>query len=646
MKEDLVSIIMPVYNTQKYIKQSIQSVIDQTYQNWELIIINDGSTDDCLDIINVFNNEKINVINLKKNNGIANARNIGIKNAKGKYVAFIDSDDIWKNYKLEKQIQFMQDKDIAFSFSGYDRINEDETKLIRKVNVPNKINYKQALGNTIILTSTVIIDIEKIEKNKIQMPKLKIAEDTATWYSILKTGIIAYGYNDYVIKYRCRKSGISSNKFKSVINQWKLYKDCEKLNLIQRIINITMYAKNAVMKRISQKQRNIGRKLKVIDVLDIFYFMLILPISFIASFLLKKKDIWIIEENPEEACDNGFTLFEYIRKNEKSINAYYVITKKSKDYNKVNTLGNVIIHRSLKHWVYYLNSKYILVTQKYANPSPAIFYILHNFEIIKNKRIFLQHGITLNDSKWIYYPRTKFRLFICGAKREYEYVLNKFGYPNENITYTGLARFDKITENNQTENYILIMPTWRIWIKDKNKEYEYFKRWNQLINNNQIIHLLEQTNLKIKLVLHKNMKNYKDKIKSTNDRIIIKNNNEVNIQETLKKCKMLITDYSSIAMDIGYIKKPAIYYQFDEAKYREYQLQEGYFSYLNDGFGDVLNNESDIINKIKYYINNNFTIENKYNLRIDKFFERRDENNCKRIVQNIFKINMSSKKCK
>lgn len=161
------------------------------------------------------------------------------------------------------------------------------------------------------------------------------------------------------------------------------------------------------------------------QILDIILFPLIALISLIAKPFCKKK-IWIVEENPNEACDNGYIFFKYLRENRIDINAYYVINKNSKDYKKVSTFGNIIHHGSLKHWIYYLNASKIIVTQKYANPSPAIFYVLHVKNIIKTPRIFLQHGITKDDCPVYYYNRTKFRLFICGAKREYEYVRKKF----------------------------------------------------------------------------------------------------------------------------------------------------------------------------------------------------------------------------
>lgn len=373
------------------------------------------------------------------------------------------------------------------------------------------------------------------------------------------------------------------------------------------------------------------------QIIDLFLF----PFIYIISLLYKPfcKNIWLIEENPNEACDNGYIFFKYLRENRKDINVYYVINKKSKDFEKVNMLGQVVLHGSLKHWIYYLNAKKIIVTQKYANPSPAIFHILHKINFVKTPRIFMQHGVIKDDCQMFYYNITKFRLFICGAKREYEYVKEKFEYPKENVVYTGLARFDNLNLGSSKENkLILIAPTWRKWIKSQ-KEFDlFFKNYLDLINNKELINYLENNNIKLQLVLHKNMKKFKLNNKTLSKNIIINHNNDINIQELINKASLFITDYSSIFMDIAYRKIPIIYYQFDKNKYRDKQLPEGYFSYEKDGFGDVKLNEKDVITKIKYYIDNNFNVEEKYLKRMDNFFERKDKNNCLRIIKEIEKI--------
>ena len=378
--------------------------------------------------------------------------------------------------------------------------------------------------------------------------------------------------------------------------------------------------------------------LKIIDVIQIIDFILF-PFVWIISLLFKPflKDIWLIEENPNEACDNGYIFFKYLRKERKDINVYYVINKKSKDYEKVRSLGNVIYHKSFKHWMYYLNAKRIIVTQKYANPSPALFYILHKFNILKISRIYLKHGIAKDDCRFLYYDRTKFRLFICGAKREYEYIKNNFNYPKENVVYTGLARFDNLDLNKKIDKFILIYPTWRNYINNQNDFDSFMSNYYKILNNNRLINYIEKNNITLQLVFHKNMKKFNIK-NNFNKNIKMNHNSEVDIQDLINKADLLITDFSSIYFDIAYREKPIIYYQFDTNEYRKNQLEEGYFSYEKDGFGDIFESSDLVVNKIIHYINNNFEVENLYLKRMNTFFERKDKENCKRILEEIEKI--------
>ena len=385
-----------------------------------------------------------------------------------------------------------------------------------------------------------------------------------------------------------------------------------------------------------KRLKEIIKLISIMQIIDVILFPFIWIISLVYKPFL--KDFWIIEENPNEACDNGYIFFKYLRKTRNDINVYYVIKKKSKDYDKVKILGNIIHHKSLKHWIYYLNAKEIIVTQKYANPSPALFHILHKFNIIKTPRIFLQHGIIKDDAKMFYYDRCKFRLFICGAEKEYEYVKNTFGYPKENVIYTGLARFDNLNLNNNINKFILVYPTWRNYINNQN-DFDYFMgNYYNLLDNELLVNILEKNNIKLKLVLHKNMKKYDINYKTLSDNITINHNEDVNIQDLINRTDLLITDFSSLYFDIAYRKRPIIYYQFDYDKYRKNQLEEGYFSYEKDGFGDVFENSDLIVNKIKYYIDNNFKIEDKYSKRMDSFFARKDKENCKRILEEIEKL--------
>ena len=248
MEKNLISVIMPVYNCEKYVEQAINSVINQTYKNWELIIINDASTDASYKIVTRFNNKNIKIINSEKNSGAAISRNIGITNANGEYIAFLDSDDIWECSKLEQQLDFMQKNNYVFSFTGFKYANEDCSLIKKEVQVPVSINYKQALKNTVILTSTVMLNVEKLGKKLIQMPNVG-SEDTATWWKILKAENTAYGFNKALTTYRVRQGALSANKFVSSKRTWNLYRKVEKLSISKSLYNFINYSINAIKRR-------------------------------------------------------------------------------------------------------------------------------------------------------------------------------------------------------------------------------------------------------------------------------------------------------------------------------------------------------------------------------------------------------------
>ena len=633
-----VSIILPVYNSENYLKDTIKSIIKQTYTNWELIIVDDNSQDNSMKIIEKFKNEKITIIKNEKNIGAALSRNKAIEKALGQYIAFIDSDDIWEREKLENQLKFMQENKIGFSFSSYQRIAENG-EVVGKVFAPCEVTYKDILESTPIQISTVMFDTQIVKKELIKMPELKTCEDISMYLKVLNAGFVAKGLQQYLVKYKVRKNSLSSNKFINTVRRWKVYKEYN-IGFRSRIVYIFRHIKNAVRRTNSIKKYSRFKEviclLSLRQIVEIILFPFIWIISkFSKSFC--PNDIWIIEENPNEACDNGYIFFKFLRENRKDINVYYVINRKSKDYKKVESLGNIIKHGSLKHWIYYLNAKKIIATQKYANPSFALFYLLHTKNILKTPRIFLQHGITKDDAKMFYYGKTKFRLFICGAKKEYNYVKTRFQYPKENVIYTGFARFDNLNLDNKNK-LILVAPTWRKWIKNQKEFDAFIQKYYDLINNNELIKYLEKYGIELQMVLHKNMKKFKINKNTSSKLVSIYHNDEVDIQKVINKTGLLITDYSSIFMDIAYRKKPIIYYQFDNQEFREYHLQEGYFSYKNDGFGDVIREKEKLVNKIKFYIENNFEIEKKYSKRMDDFFERKDKNNCKRILEEIEKI--------
>ena len=250
-KEELVSIVVPVYNAEKFLKDTIQTVLEQTYPNWELLLVDDCSNDNSVGIIKEYvkDDKRIRLLKNEKNSGAALTRNHGIKEAKGTYLCFLDADDLWEKEKLEKQLKFMKDNCCAFSFTDYEFADSNGIPNGKKVKVPKTINYKQALKNTTIFTSTVMFDLRKLTKEDITMPNVK-SEDTATWWKVLKKIEYAYGINNIMVLYRRSANTLSSNKIKAVKRIWDLYRNVEKLTFLASIYNFSWYCFNALKRRV------------------------------------------------------------------------------------------------------------------------------------------------------------------------------------------------------------------------------------------------------------------------------------------------------------------------------------------------------------------------------------------------------------
>ncbi len=246
---ELVSIIMPAHNAEKYIESSINSVLLQTYQNFELLVIDDCSQDSTVQLVKGYQDERVKIIELKENVGVAGARNYGLKQALGKYVAFLDSDDFWKVDKLKKQIQFMEERELVLCYTAYEVMDAAGEKITGRVDVPEVISYKQLLKNTIIGCLTVVIDIEKT--GEIEMPDLGGAEDTATWLSILRAGHKAAGLTETLAYYRKgNTSSLSNNKLHMAKQIWLVYRENQKLSFLQSLVYFPCYVWNGFFKHL------------------------------------------------------------------------------------------------------------------------------------------------------------------------------------------------------------------------------------------------------------------------------------------------------------------------------------------------------------------------------------------------------------
>ncbi len=251
----MISIITPVYNAVNYIDDTVKMVLSQTYRDFEWIIVEDNSTDGTRQRLQKYMespaaDRRIKLILADENiHKAAGARNIGLDNATGRYIAFLDADDIWMADKLKRQLSFMEEKQVAFSFTAYEFGDENGVGTGKYVRVPETLSYKQALSRTVIFTTTTMFDTKKLDKGLLYMPHVP-SEDTATWWQILKTGICAYGIDEVLATYRRPAKSLSSNKLLAIKRIWYLYRKVEGLGLISSLVNFTGWAYRATIRRI------------------------------------------------------------------------------------------------------------------------------------------------------------------------------------------------------------------------------------------------------------------------------------------------------------------------------------------------------------------------------------------------------------
>ena len=353
--------------------------------------------------------------------------------------------------------------------------------------------------------------------------------------------------------------------------------------------------------------------------------------SLITIFM--KKKVWVISERGTDARDNGYYFYRYLKKNHPEIKVYYIIDKKSSDYEKVKE--DAVQYGSLKnYWVVTIAQK--LISSHYALILPSLFGKVWKLLPLRKKFYFLQHGVIYNDLVSLHREKAPMKLFICGAKPEYEYIKKKLGHEEVVDQYTGLARYDNL-HNIQTKKQILIMPTWRGFIRSKEGflKSKYYQQFQSLLKNKELNSILETNGYELIFYPHYEFQKYLDCFNVSENCIKLASFQEYDVQTLLKESKLLITDFSSVFFDFAYMKKPVIFFHFDANEFFERHYEKGYFNYEQDGFGCVCLTTEDVIEALKKHLLNDCLLEDIYKQRIEAFFSLHDENNCQRIYEKI-----------
>lgn len=390
-------------------------------------------------------------------------------------------------------------------------------------------------------------------------------------------------------------------------------------------------------------KESLFQKLKRIRPGDVgHFFLFLLALLPAAIYRRKRKHLWLLCEYASEAQDNAFALFRHLRAKHPEIDAVYAIRRRCPAYETVAAVGPVVAFGSFRHWVYYLAAEVNISSQKGGKPNAAVCYL---FEVVlgwlKNRRVFLQHGVIKDDLPYLYAPVTGFSMFCCAAQPEYEYVRDTFGYAPGVVKLLGLCRFDALLKAEADPNLILILPTWRMWLERECRserdfrDSEYFRGWQAFLCDPALSALLEKTGKRAVFCVHRNVGRFEACFASASDRIAVKKWDEVNVPELLKTASVLVTDFSSVYMDFAFMKKPVVYYQFDAESYRKGHLPTGYFDYERDGFGPIAKTEAEAVKALSGVIAQGMRLAPEYEARVDRFFTLRDANASERTTKAI-----------
>lgn len=388
------------------------------------------------------------------------------------------------------------------------------------------------------------------------------------------------------------------------------------------------------------------KRIRDVKVRDLLSSIPMLTALILKPFYRKKySDTWLICEEPAEARDNGYHFFRYMRLNHPEQKCVYAIKRNSPDAAKVGFLGEVVEYGSVRHWIIYFLCKKNISSQKGGKPNAALCAFLELNHIFSPNNVFLQHGVTINDPQWLYAENSRIDLFITSAQPEFEFVRKQFGYPEGVVQMLGMPRMDALHNIQVEENQILIMPTWRSWFVQKStqttetdnvfRDSLYLKQWRALLNSEALHRLVDEEGLKVVFYIHRNLQRYLGEFGDIDERITMASWKDYDIQELLKNSAAMITDYSSVFFDMVYMKKPVIFFQFDEEMFRKHQYREGYFDYHNTPFGDFCATEEQTIHSLEKVLQNGFAPSAEYLAEHKKYFTLYDAHNSERIYQSV-----------
>lgn len=366
-----------------------------------------------------------------------------------------------------------------------------------------------------------------------------------------------------------------------------------------------------------------------------------------ATFLVitrTEQGIWLVGERFDEARDNAFHFFKFVRGHHPEINVVYVIDNAAPDYERVRTLGTVIQPHSIKHFAYWLMAERIITAHYgWLAPGRQLCRSLAKRGFRTHASVMLQHGVTAIHSPWIMMRSAgSNRLISATSELEREFLVREAGHERESVQVLGFCRFDNLNRSEQPVRQILLMPTWRRWLQesaadrghgDQARHFidsNYFHVYNTLLHSVKLFNLLERWDYQLIFYPHYNMQPYLSQFGALGKNIVIANKHSYDVQALLKQSAVLVTDFSSVSFDFAFMGKPVLYLLPDEERFFLEHTRKGYFDFLRDGFGPVTRNPQEAIDVLQQILERGAQLEASYGERVRRFFTFMDDRNCER----------------
>lgn len=477
-------------------------------------------------------------------------------------------------------------------------------------------------------------------------------------------GAISYRKIPFVVKVPIKKRGITKLRPTVSVGGAKHYIRALRFNRFTKLSedfsktyavvngNIVQYRRGFLTAQRYKRTDHIKKEIRYMkQLIDINrYDAVWLRLVVVMAKIYHRKPVWVVSDRLVSAGDNGEALFRYISKqNSTKQKVYFAINKNSPDFNRMKKYGSVVDRQSFKYKVLFLLSDKIIsshfdkfVTDAFSDTDKSQRN-LYNFDFI-----FLRHGVSKDDmSKQINKYKVNISLLMSSSNQEYDHIVNnidKYGYTKDNIKLTGLPRYDYL--KNKPNKILIVAPTWRSYTAVKpadgtdkrfyDKKFiatEYFKFYNDLINDKRLVKSLSDKSMKCEFYLHPALSEQVNDFQE-NEVTTIKPVPH-DYKRAFSEGEVLVTDYSSVAFDFAYLKKPVLYTQFDKDQFFQQQYKPGYFSYQDDGFGDVVYDYESAVRGIISIIEGGCTMPDMFKARVDNFFAYNDRNNSKRVLEAI-----------